>query len=279
MKVLITGAAGLVGSATSAVCNSAGDDVVSLTRSDLDITNEDRVRQVVGDENPDVLINCAAFTDVDGCETNIETCYEVNEKAVGYLASASQAVDCTFLTISTDYVFDGKKSGFYSESDEPSPISVYGKAKLAGERLALSKNPKSIVVRSGWIYGEAGTNFLCLMHRYLREGKTIKAISDSTGTPTFAFDLAQRMRNLTLIRNPGVFHAAKSGPGASYYAFATRIAELLGVDQGLVLAVGALDLDRPAPRPVNSRLDSERLDEVGLDPMPDWIDALERFLK
>ena len=183
------------------------------------------------------------------------------------------------MTISTDYIFDGTNKGFYTQRDTPNPGSVYAVTKYEGERLATERNAASIVVRSGWIYGQGGTNFLSVMHRLLGEGKSITAIEDSYGTPTFAGDLAKRLRELAELDMPCIFHVTNSGPGTSYYEFALAVCEIGGFDPALVTAVSNDSLSRPAPRPTTSKLACLLSGRFGLEPLPEWRDALEGFLK
>jgi len=255
-----------------------GDHVMALDRSGLDITDRSAIDLVLYSAKPEAVINCAAYTDVDGAESEGDRCYAANTLAVRDLAEACGRSGARFVTISSDYVFDGRKEGFYTESDEPNPLGVYGKSKLEGERLALSANPASVVVRSGWIYGHGGKNFLSVMHRLLSDGKAIKAIGDSYGTPTYADDLAARLRDLAGLEVSGVIHVTNGGKGTSYLGFAEAVCEAGGFERSLLDPVSSDQLKRPAPRPQNSRLASERGREVPSGPLPDWRDALSRFL-
>lgn len=278
MKILITGANGMVAQATAEYCRSIGDDVVTLTRAELDISNIQNVRSAAGEHRPDAIINCAAYTNVDGAESEPERAYAANVTGVKNLAKTAKEFGAVFVTISTDYVFDGANVGFYSEDDEPNPQGVYARTKRDGELTALNANERSIVVRSGWIYGKGGTNFLSVMADLLRDGKRIKAIRDSFGTPTFAGDLAKRLRELAQLDEPGIFHVTNSGPGTSYLGFAEAVCEIGGFDATLIESVSKDELLRPAPRPASSKLASLRCEEFGLAPMPDWEDALRRSM-
>ena len=155
---------------------------------------------------------------------------------------------------------------------------MYATTKRDGELAAAAVNPQSVIVRSGWIYGEGGTNFLSVMHRLLGEGKKIKAIADAFGTPTFASDLARRLRDIAATDGSGIFHITNEGPGASYLGFAEKVCEIGGFDKGLIEQVSNDDLKRPAPRPVSSKLASVRMEELGLAPLQDWESALRQFL-
>ena len=277
MKILITGANGMVAKATAKYCRSIGDEVAALTRQELDIGDQLQVFDLFEHEKFDAVINCAAYTDVDGSETNEEKCFAANVAGVENLAHASKRSDCIFLTISTDYVFDGTKSGFYTQRDTPNPQGVYGQAKFLGENLANRAYARSIIVRSGWIYGHGGTNFLSVMHKLLADGKSIKAIYDCYGTPTFADDLAKRLRELTELDLPCIFHVTNSGTGTSYKGFAEKVCELKGFDKNLLEPASANSLKRPAPRPQSSKLACLFSEKFGLEPLRNWETALAEF--
>lgn len=277
MKILITGADGMVARAVRDLCAFAGDDVTAFAKRDLDITDRDSVSRVMIEGGFDAVINCAAYTDVDGAESDPELCYAVNAEGVENLAKACRDADSVFVTISTDYVFDGSKEGFYDESDEPAPQSVYAAAKLEGERLAAASYARSIIVRSGWIFGSRGTNFLSMMPDLLDQGRNITAIEDSFGTPTYADDLAVRLRELAESGTEGVFHVVNAGEGTSYFGFAEEVCNAGGFDRSLVAPVSSADLQRPAPRPSNSKLSTVRGGSFG--PLPEWKDAVKRFVK
>lgn len=279
MKILITGANGMVARATIEYCRLKGDEVIGLTRRELDIADRETVFEIFKREKPDGVINCAAWTDVDGAEANAEKCYAANASGVENLALAARSIDCRFVTISSDYVFDGEKSDFYTQRDTPNPQGVYGKSKLEGEIRARNAYARSIVVRSGWIYGAGGTNFLSVMHNLLAEGKSIKAIYDSFGTPTFAGDLARRLRELAELDLPCTFHVTNSGAGTSYKGFAEKLCEIKGCDKALLESASADSLKRPAPRPRSSKLACLLSEKFGLEPLQNWEDALTEFLK
>lgn len=276
MKILVTGAEGMVARAVSRVCAELGDDVTAPAKRDLDISDRDSVSRMMIEGSFDAVINCAAYTDVDGAESDPDLCFSVNAAGVENLAKACRDADSTFVTISTDYVFEGSKDGFYDESDEPDPRSVYAKAKLEGEKLASAAYARTIVVRSGWIFGRGGTNFLSVMPDLLVQGKRITAINDSFGTPTYADDLAVRLRELADSGSEGVFHVVNAGEGTSYFGFAKQVCEAGGFDLSLVSRVSEDDLQRPAPRPSNSRLATLR--KTGFGELPDWKDAVKRFV-
>jgi dTDP-4-dehydrorhamnose reductase len=278
MKVLITGANGMVAKAAIKYCQSIGDEVVAKTRQELDISKQEEVIALFDSEKFDAVLNCAAYTNVDGAETNQEICDAVNFKGTINIALECRRTDAVFVTISTDYVFDGTKGDFYTQRDQPNPQGVYAQTKYWGEVYARMNNARSIIVRSGWIFGEDGTNFLSVMHKFLSEGKSIKAISDSYGTPTFAKDLAKRLRELAELDLPAIYHVCNEGEGTTFAEFAEKVCELKGFDKNLVEGVLMDSLSRPAPRPRDSRLKCLFSQKFGLSPLQHWEKALEEFL-
>ena len=259
-------------------CSAAGDDVTGFSRQELDIANTEDVGARLRELRPDAVINCAAYTNVDGAESNPTACYAANSNGVDNLAAACRSIDAVFVTVSTDYVFGGANMGFYTQRDTPDPLGVYGKAKREGEVRAFSVYPRSIIVRSGWIFGHGGTNFLSVMGSLLADGKSIKAINDSFGTPTFAGDLARRLRELAAADLPGVYHVTNSGDGTSYLGFAEKVCEIGGFDTNLLEPASHVDLKRPAPRPVSSKLACLISEKLGFEPLPDWDVSLRQFL-
>ena len=278
MRILITGARGLVGSALAEHCSAGGDTVLGYAHQALDITDGAAVETVVVNDRPDAIINCAAWTDVDGCESDSEKARQANALGPENLARAALKVDAAFVTISTDYVFDGEKEGFYTQRDQPRPISTYGRSKLEGERRAQEANARTIVVRSGYIFGQAGKNFLSTVVSRARRGDKVTAISDYWGTPTFGGDLAIRLRELAALDLPGVYHVVNSGEGASFETFTREAFKLAGLNSDALGVVSGDSLNRPAPRPRNSRLKCLLSQAIGLPPLPHWQDALSRFL-
>lgn len=259
-------------------CEEIGDEVVAVTRQELDIADKTSVFEIFRRENFDAAINCAAYTDVDGSETNIETCYAANSTGVENLALAAKETNSGFVTISTDFVFDGTNTDFYTQRGTPNPLGVYGKSKLEGEIKARNAYARSIIVRSGWIYGNGGTNFLSVMDKLLSDGKKIKAIYDSYGTPTFADDLAKRLRELAELDLPATYHVTNSGEGTSYAGFAEKVCELRGYDLNLLEKASADSLKRPAPRPQSSKMSCLFSEKFDLKPLPHWENALKEFL-
>src|SRR5215218_6672228 len=229
MRVLITGAAGMVGRALAEHCRSLGDEVVALDREGLDVTDERGTRGAFSRLRPDTVINCAAWTDVDGCELDPQRAFLVNSQGVEALATAARLSSASFVTVSTDYVFDGRREHhFYTQRDDPHPLSAYGAAKLEGERRAQAAAARTSVVRTGWVFGAGGRNFLATVVGRARRGERLRAIADSYGTPTYAPDLAARLRELAELDLSGVYHVVNAGEGASYEGFARAAAEAAG---------------------------------------------------
>ena len=277
MKVLVTGGGGLVGRALTEHCVAQGDEVFSYDHQTLDITNSILVNDRFTELQPDYVINCAAWTDVDGCEFDPVKANAVNAQGPENLALACREAGAGLITISTDYVFDGAKKGFYTQLDQPEPLSAYGHSKLAGERRSQFALARTIVVRTGFIFGSGGRNFLSTVVERAGRGETIKAIGDAWGTPTYAPHLAARLRELATLNIPGVYHVVNSGEGASYEEFAHAAFEVAEFTAAKLEPITMDSLHRPAPRPVNSRLKCVLSEALGLLPLPFWKDALTEF--
>jgi dTDP-4-dehydrorhamnose reductase len=278
VRVLIAGAGGLVGRAVTEHSEACGDTVLPYQHRDLDITDRDLVRRTIISRRPEVVINCAAWTNVDGCESDHEKAFAVNAGGPSNLAITCKEVGCIFITISTDYVFDGNKEGFYTQLDDPNPQSVYAASKLEGERLSAATYDQSIIVRTGYVFGPGGTNFLSTVVKRAKEGEMLKAVSDTYGTPTYAKDLAARLRQLAEANVPGIYHVVNSGSGVSFEQFTRKAIALLGNSEAVIEAVSNDALNRPAKRPRNSRLQCLLTEKIGLRPLRYWESALEEFV-
>lgn len=278
MRVLVAGAAGLVGRALSHYCVAQGDTVFAYDRQTLDISSPEVVNAIIDERRPDVVINCAAWTDVDGCESDHDRALAANTAGPENLAIASRKAGAGLITVSTDYVFDGTKQGFYTQRDDPNPTSFYGVSKLLGERRTQQAFARTIIVRTGFIFGAGGRNFLSTVVERAVRGERLKTISDAWGTPTYAPHLASRLRELAEGDLPGVFHVVNSGDGASYEEFTRAALEVAGCDQTNLETVTMGSLNRPAPRPSNSRLKCLLSEAIGLALLPHWQDALSDFV-
>lgn len=277
MKVLVTGAGGMVGQAVVAHLQAHGDEVFPHTHQTLDITDAGAVGECFERESPEVVINCAAWTDVDGCESDHRRAYAVNTRGPETLAYYSRIVKASLITLSTDYVFDGEKEGFYTQRDDPNPKSVYGSVKLNGERNAQAVCARTIVVRTGWVFGPGGRNFLSTVIERARRNEPLTAISDAYGTPTYSKDLAARLRELAELDLPGLYHVVNGGEGTSFEEFARVALRAGGCESATIQSVSVDSLSRPAPRPRNSRLRCLVSEAIGLKPLPHWQEAVSDF--
>lgn len=267
----------MVGRALVKRCTALGDEVLAYDHESLNIADAQSVSEIIMRERPESVINCAAWTDVDGCESNSEKAFAVNARGPENLAAACRKADASFIHISTDYVFDGAKHGFYTQRDNPNPQSVYAASKLEGERRAQLASARTIVVRSGWIFGEGGRNILSSIIARTRRSQHLKLIYDSWGTPTYAPHLVARLRELAALDLPGIYHVVNSGDGASYEEFALLALDAAGLDSSSHERISADSLKRAAPRPRNARLRCLLSEAIGLQPLPFWKDALKEF--
>jgi dTDP-4-dehydrorhamnose reductase len=277
LKLIVTGARGMVGRAVVQYCTARGAQVAAMDHAALDITNESVIAYAFDRERPDVLINCAAWTDVDGCQRDPARAQLANATGPELLAAACRQHNALLLTISTDYVFDGEKDGFYTQRDQPNPLGVYGATKLEGERRAQNTWARTIVVRSGYIFGKGGTNFLSTFLPKLRRGEHLRVIDDMFGTPTYANDIAKRLYDLARLDLPGIYHVVNAGAGTSFADFVGTAIEKGSFDPALLTAVSCRSLGLPAPRPRNSRLRCLMSEAIGFEPLPDWRDSLADF--
>lgn len=275
---MVTGSRGMVGRAVVDYCLARGETVAAFDHETLDITDDPELSRAVNREHPDVLINCAAWTNVDGCELDPSRAQMVNAYGPELLGHACRKVGAQLITISTDYVFDGEKDGFYTQRDQPVPQSAYGASKLEGERRAQAAWANTLVVRSGYIFGPGGTNFLSTLLKRAQRGEKLKAIHDSMGTPTYAPHLAKRLYELSQIDLPAIYHVVNSGEGTSFAGFTRRALSLAGLEDNLLEEVDLASLVRPAPRPRNSRLRCVLSPAIGLEPLPPWPEAVREFV-
>ena len=275
MRILVTGAGGQVGRATAAVCDAAGDDVVATDHAALDIADRDAVLGAVTTLRPDVVVNPAAYTDVDGCERDPDRAYASNALAVRHLAEACRRADAHLVHVSTDYVFDGRKGAPYTEWDDPNPLSVYGRSKLAGEREA---GPAATVVRTAWVFGRSGSNFVRTVLDRAAAGEPLRFIDDQTGSPTFADDLAVVLRRLAVDRMPGLFHVTNAGE-TTRYDQARHVVAAAGLDPDRVEAISSRELPWLAERPASTVLDNVALRLSGMPALRHHTDALDVLVK
>jgi len=248
-----------------------GRDVSAPDRAALDITDERAVRDAVAAH--DVVINCAAYTDVDRAEAEPERALAINGAGVGVLAEASAAVGARFVHVSTDYVFDGRGSEPYSEDAPLNPVNAYGRSKADGERRAAAAGPH-LLVRTAWLYGAHGSNFAATMHRLSRERSSVEVVDDQIGQPTWTRDLAHRIvEMLDAHCPPGIYHATNGGT-ATWFEFARAVFSELGLDPDRVRPISSSAFPRPAARPAFSVLGHDAWARVGLPALRPWRAAL-----
>lgn len=267
--IAVLGANGQLG---SAFARFLGDSCIGVTRADLDMTDTDAIRPWVESTRPDLVLNCAAYTAVDAAESDAVTARAVNALAVGALAEATARHGIGLVTFSTDYVFDGEKETGYVESDLPNPLNVYGTTKLEGEELALVADPDALVIRSSWLLSATHRNFLTTMLALLAEGE-VSVVDDQRGRPTMVDDLVRGTLDAVDAEVSGILHLTNQGE-TTWFGVAREIARVAGFDPDLVKPTTSAALDRPAMRPANSVLDSERLNGLSVEPPPHWRPGL-----
>lgn len=276
MRVLIAGAGGQLGRDAAERFTASGHEVVAAGRRELDIARRDQVLGAIGSIRPDVVVNCAAFTAVDACETEVAQAYRVNALAVRHLAEAARRFGAHLCHVSTDYVFSGDKAEPYHEWDRPDPRSVYGASKLAGEQEA---GEAATVVRTSWLCGRHGSNMVATVLRMASEGGPMRFVDDQRGSPSFTPDVAAVIERLCADRRSGLYHVTNQGE-ASWYEFAREIMAAAGHDPERVAPIATADLrpPRPAARPANSVLENRALALAGLDFPPEFRASLKRLV-
>jgi dTDP-4-dehydrorhamnose reductase len=272
MKVLVTGAGGMLGHDVVRVAEDMRHQVVALTRDDLDVTDPARVERIITRERPGAVINCAAWTNVDGAEAAEHEASLVNAQGAGFVADAAAKVGAKVVYPSTDYVFSGE-SGPYGESDDPDPINAYGRTKLAGERATALVNGQSFIVRTSWLFGPRSGNFVETMLRLGQGGGPVVVVHDQVGCPTYTGHLAVGLLRLVDSATYGIHHMAAQG-SCSWYEFAMEIFRQAEVVTRVMASTSAM-MERPAKRPANSVLISRRSVPINLPP---WQRGLSDYL-
>lgn len=275
---MITGAGGLLGRSMRARLADSGWRVVALPHAELDITNEEDVRGAVDSVRPDVLINCVATADVDRCEVDPDWAYAVNATGPRFLARACREAGAEIVQVSTDYVFDGSKQGFYTQEDEPASPSVYGKSKLAGEFAVREEAERFYIVRTSWLFGPGGKNFGSRVIEYARKGGSLKGVIDQTSIPTYAPDLAGRIEEIIDLGAHALYQVTSTGP-TTWFEFARLALDLAGLPEVKIEPVTRAELNQIAPRPHNSAMRCLVSEKLGLPPLRHWKDALSEFVR
>lgn len=282
MKVLATGGAGMLGAALKNVFNAPGFEYIPIDIQEADITSRDSIASAIAAAAPDIVISCAAFTNVDECETKKDLAFAVNGTGAGNTAFAAAKIGVPIIHISTDYVFDGSKIEPYLETDAVNPLGVYGASKLEGERLVAENCARHYILRTAWLYGKGGKNFVDTICSLADSREEITVVSDQIGCPTFTVHLAGAIKTVVekvLVGegDPGIYHVAGSGR-CSWFDFAKEITSIHPGILQRVLPVTTKEFGRPAPRPANSMLCMDKIRAAFGVVMPDWRDALREYM-
>lgn len=282
MKVLVTGAQGQLGHDVINIFREAGHEVIPCSRRELDVTNLNQCQQVISLQRPDCILHCAAYTAVDAAETDTDGAYLINALGTRNVAVSAEKVGAKLIYISTDYVFSGIDEGAYHEYDRTDPRTIYGKSKLAGEQMVKDFSTNWFIVRTSWVYGLQGNNFVKTMLRLGQEKPLLQVVNDQKGSPTSTVDLAKFLLQLSATEKYGIYHASNSG-SCTWYEFTKAIFENAEEQLGIKIIASlepctTAQFPRPAPRPANSVLDhlSIRLNEF--DDLPHWTEGLKQFI-
>ncbi|WP_100404819.1 dTDP-4-dehydrorhamnose reductase [Bacillus solitudinis] len=275
MRILITGANGQLGKELVKKC-SRNNTVIAMTKDELDVTNQEVVEKRMKQIRPNTLIHAAAFTAVDQCELEQKKAFEVNAIGSLNIARAARTNDARMFYISSDYVFDGKKDRPYEEADKPNPTSTYGMSKWLGEQLVQLTVPKSTIIRTSWVYGHGGKNFVNTMLRLAEQQIEVTVVSDQIGCPTYTSDLADIIIQL-FDKKAGIYHVSNSG-SCSWYEFAKRVFKEAGYDPSMIRPISTEEFGAIAPRPAYSVFSHDKLVSNG-SPLPRrWDEALIEFI-
>ena len=277
-QILLLGGSGILGSEVLRLIDLESYDYVAPTSTDLDIRDKEQLFKYVSELKPSWIINCAAWTNVDGAESSFEEAREINSIAVGNLGTAAGLFGCKVIHISTDYVFDGESSKPYDESSPVKPVNRYGESKLQGENSLLLAAPDSYVIRTSWLYGTSGKNFVKTIVGKAIQNEEARVVNDQVGSPTSARDLAGAI--ISIVNNepdPGIYNYSNHG-SCSWFEFAQRIYERVGANPSLVLPISSDSLNLMARRPRYSLLSKEKWKSLGLAEVPRWEDSLDLLL-
>lgn len=276
MNVLVTGANGQLGADVVRLFSEKGHHVIGLGRTKLDVTDERMCTNVIGEIQPDAVIHCAAYTAVDNAESDKDNAFLVNAIGTRNIAVAAERVHAKICYISTDYVFDGKSSSPYCEYDNTNPLTVYGKSKRAGEQLVQSLCSRWFIVRTSWVYGASGNNFVKTMLKLGEEHDSLQVVNDQWGAPTYTCDLSLFLEKLVTTEKYGIYHASNTGT-CSWYEFAKAIFEESKMTVRVTPCL-TQDFPRPAPRPKYTVMEQLSIRTNKFDPLPHWRNALKRFI-
>lgn len=255
-----------------------GTSVVSMPYVQLDITDPDQVRKVMNEVKPDVCIHCAAWTAVDKAEEFPDKCRLVNAGGTENIAKVCEELDIPMMYFSTDYVFDGNGTRPWEPDDPYAPLDVYGKTKAEGEEAVIAHVKKFFILRIAWVFGTNGHNFIKTMLKLAKTHDTLRVVSDQIGTPTYTYDLARLVVDMIQTDKYGKYHVTNEGGYISWYDFTCEIFRQAGITNVKVIPVTSEEYGAAAKRPYNSRMNRSKITENGFKPLPDWKDALARYL-
>ncbi|WP_442599222.1 dTDP-4-dehydrorhamnose reductase [Neobacillus sp. D3-1R] len=272
----MTGAQGQLGSDLVLFLKHSGYDVVGKGKQELDITNEEQVLQTISQLQPNIIIHCAAYTQVDQAESNMDLAFLINGIGTRNIAIAAESIKAKLVYISTDYVFDGQSNVPYHEFSPVSPINIYGQSKLAGENFVRDFHSKYFIIRTSWVYGNNGSNFVNTMLKLSKEKEQLMVVNDQVGCPTYTLDLSKSIVQIMETNKFGTYHVSNSG-SCSWYEFAKEIFRLRNNPINLIPCTTE-EFPRPAKRPKHSVLDHLGLRINHFDAMPHWKDGLNRYL-
>ena len=277
MKILVTGVRGQLGYDVVNELERRGIEAVGVDIEEMDITDAASVDKVIREADPDAVIHCAAYTAVDAAEENVEVCRKVNADGPRNIARVCKGLDIKMIQISTDYVFDGKGDRPWEPDDVCGPQSVYGQTKYEGEMAVKELLDKYFIVRIAWVFGINGKNFVKTMLNLSKNHDTIRVVNDQFGSPTYTYDLAKLLVDMIQTDKYGTYHATNEGI-CSWYEFACAIFEEAGVKVN-VIPVTSEEYGAKANRPANSRMSKEKLTQMGFERLPEWRDALKRYVQ
>jgi dTDP-4-dehydrorhamnose reductase len=277
MKILVVGSHGMLGTDLMETARP-GHDVRGIDLPEIDITNPEQCLAIAQALRPGVIVNAAAYTRVDDCETHSQQAFLVNGQGAGNLARAAAESGALFVHYSTDYIFDGTKKGAYLEEDAPNPQSVYGKSKLLGEELVRTSSPNHLIVRTSWLFGRNGANFIQTIVNAARNGLPLRVVNDQEGSPTYTRDLAAQTWRIVDAGCRGTYHLTNTG-SCTWFELASRALQWTGNANIPITPVSTSEYPRPAPRPSNSVLANERMKREGFDLLRHWEAAAREYVE
>jgi dTDP-4-dehydrorhamnose reductase len=278
-RILVIGSKGMLGRDLVEILRSSfgTDEVIGWDLDEIDIREEKTTISRIASLFPGIVINVAAYTDVDGCELHREKAFAINAEGMRHVALGAAISGARVVYLSTDYVFDGKKDGPYLEGDPPNPLNVYGRSKWKGEQYVQGLAKEALIIRTQWLYGKYGKNFVASILRQAREKAVLQVVNDQVGLPTYTVDLSKAITRLIERNAQGIFHVTNSSP-CTWYDYAQTILKLSAIEKVTVIPISSKELNRPAIRPSYSVLDNHKFErEIGMSLRP-WFEALKDYL-